>query len=62
MRVRAIITCHAKPAVMCMGGGCYKLTDFLTGGVTFDGEYIVDDMYGYAQTAYRAATTMPLNR
>ena len=23
---------------------------------------IVNDMYGYAQTAYRAATTVPLNR
>lgn len=36
----AIVTCHAKAVVMCMGGGCYKPTGFPVGGVTFDGEYI----------------------
>lgn len=36
----AVITCHAKAVVMCMGGGCYKPTGFPVGGVTFDGEYI----------------------
>lgn len=36
----AIITCHAKAVIMCMGGGAYKPTGFPTGENTFDGEYI----------------------
>lgn len=36
----AIVTCHAKAVVMCMGGGCYKPTGFPVGGISFDGEYI----------------------
>lgn len=36
----AIVTCHAKSVIMCMGGGCYKPTGFPVGGITFDGEYI----------------------
>jgi succinate dehydrogenase/fumarate reductase flavoprotein subunit len=36
----AVITCHAKSVIMCMGGGSYKPTGFPTGEDTFDGEYI----------------------
>ena len=36
----AVITCHAKAVVMCMGGGCYKPTGFPVGEDSFDGEYI----------------------
>jgi succinate dehydrogenase/fumarate reductase flavoprotein subunit len=33
----AIVTCHAKAVILCMGGGVYKPAGWPTSGISFDG-------------------------
>jgi len=40
----AIVTCHAKAVVMCMGGGVYKPAGWPTSGISFDGIAIGYDL------------------
>ena len=40
----AIVTCHAKATILCMGGGVYKTAGWPTSGITYDGIAIGYDL------------------